>query len=556
MEGEYDPFPERFSRKVDALADWLEKDRLNLWMTFGYVLLIALARDMSEYFLLDEAFVTTSHPWIFSIAHHMAFFVLTYIGLVLILKVFSGTDLRKCMNYTNCYYWVLLLPPWIDRFICGQDTNYAYFSWTDFLSAFFTFGGDEFHLGQGIEVVVVLFALFAYVFWRRRDELEDIQGRGLLALRIGGMAFFTFISMLMLGTPGMYLPVGSDGGAPVFPNFDSTKYEQFHLFIFAFYYLACAALVLVLSYIALQKRFWHELGALRPYQTAFFAAIVLAGMAFAWQSVDANVVERILEEPFWVNFAYILPTVTSAVLAWQASVIWNDLSDRRWDSPEKRGRVLASGLLSPKVLREASIVLAATALAVSLLLSVQQFIIMVGILGLAFIYSFPPVRFKNALLSPLLMGAGTFLAFLYGAMTPYAEVGYVGSEMIPYLTGKTVVAILSLDSLMIGLFMFIGLVIGSIITDIDGYEEDSVGGVRTIYTAFGLERGTGVASVLVFLAALTPLIVFPETVDMVVFPVLGTVAALLLYRKRSSRMVMSVALLGLMYAALRFLSII
>lgn len=556
MEGDYDPFPERFSRKVDALADWLEKDRLNLWMTFGYVLIIALARDLSEYFLLDEDFVTTSHPWIFSISHHVAFFVLTYIGLVLILKVFSGTDLRKCMNYTNCYYWVLLIPPWVDRFICGQDTNYAYFSWTDFMSAFFTFGGDEFHLGQGLEVVVILFALFAYVFWRHRDEIEDLQGRGLLALRIGGMAFFTFISMLLLGTPGMYLPVGSDGGYPVFPNFDSTKYEQFHLFIFAFYYLACAALVLVLSYIALQKRFWQGVGALRPFQTAFFAAIVMAGMGFAWQNVDTNMVDMILDEPFWVNFAYILPTVTSAVLAWQASVIWNDLSDKGWDSPAKRGRVLASGLLSSRVLQEASIVLAVTALAVSLLLSVQQFVIMVGILGLAFIYSFPPVRFKKALLSPLLMGSGTFLAFLFGAMTPYAVVDYEGVKMIPFLSGDVLSATLTSDTITVGLFMFIGLVVGSIVTDIDGYEEDAAGGVRTVYTVFGMERASKFVSVLVFAAALTPLVIFSEPLDILAFPILGACAALLLYKRRSSKAVMLTALVGLAYAALRFLVLI
>jgi len=555
MEGEGASISERFARKVDGLADFLEEDRLNLWLTFAFVLLIALTRDLSEYFLLDEEFVSTSHPWIFSIAHHVAFFVLTYLGLVLILKVFSGSGLRKCMNYTNWYYWIILLPPWIDHFLFGQSVNYAYFSWTDFLSAFFLLEGGSFHPGQAVEVVVVLFALFAYVFWRHRDELEDLPGRSLLALRMGLMAVFTISAMFVLGTPGAYMPVGSENGLPLFPNFDSTKYVQFHLFIFAYYYLVGVLMVLVLSYIALRKDFRKELVALRPYQTAFFAAIVVAGAALSWQAWgEPALVSDFLDRPYWVNLAYLLPAVTSAVLAWQASVIWNDLSDRKWDSPGKRGRVLASGLLSPKVLREASAIMALTALAVSLLLSLQQFIVMAAILGMAFIYSFPPIRFKNALLSPLLMGTGTFLAFLYGALTPFAEVGYAGE--IPYITGVVVLPSIYYDIFLVGAFMFIGLVVGSLVTDADGFEEDQAGEVRTIYTAFGLERGAIYVSLLIFLSALTPLILFSSWMDLLAFPVLGAAAALRFNKVRSSRAVMPIAMVGLLYAALRFLSFI
>ncbi|MCX6651710.1 MAG: UbiA family prenyltransferase [Methanomassiliicoccales archaeon] len=555
MEGGGLSISERFTRKVDALADLLEKDRLNLWQTFVYVLLIALVRDLSEYYLLDKEFVSTSHPWIFSISHHVAFFVLTYLGLVLILKVFSGSGLRKCINYTNWYYWILLLPPWIDHFLFGQTVNYAYFSWTDFLAAFFLLGGESFHPGQGVEVVVVLFALFAYVFWRHREDLQDLPGRSWLVLRLGLMAVFTISAMFVLGTPGAYMPVGSENGLPVFPNFDSTKYVQFHLFIFAYYYLTTALLVLALSYIALRNVFRKEVSALRPYQTAFFAAIVVAGMALSWQGWgEPALVSNILDRPYWVNLSYVLTTVVSAVLAWQASVIWNDLSDRQWDSPAKRGRVLASGLLPPRVLKEASAVMALVALAVSLLLSVQQFIVMLAILGMAFIYSFPPIRFKNALLSPLLMGAGTFLAFIYGALTPFSEVGYAGN--IPYLTGEVVYPSLYSDIFLVGAFMFIGLVVGSIITDADGYDEDRSGGVRTVYTAFGLEKGADYVAVLIFLSSLTPLVLFSSWMDVLVFPVLGVVAALRFRKVRSSRAVMPIALIGLLYAALRFLSVI
>ncbi|HSA35386.1 MAG TPA: UbiA family prenyltransferase, partial [Methanomassiliicoccales archaeon] len=516
--------------------------------------LIALVRDLSEYYLLDADFVNGSQPWIFSISHHISFFVLTFLGLVLIVKVFSGVSLRKCMNFTTWYFWIILLPPWIDRFLFGLERNYAYFSWTDFVSAFFLMGGDEFHPGQGIEVIVIFFFLFSYVFWKHRRDIEDLSGRTMLVMRLGGMAAFTIVFMLILGTPGMYLPVGSQGGIPVFPNFDSTKFVQFHLFIFAYYLMASVVLVLALTYIAFRDRFRREIGAVRPFQTAFFAAIVIAGMALSWRAVDPNMVLSVLERPYWVNLAYAAPTVVSAILAWQTSVIWNDLSDMESDSPAKRGRVLASGLLPPKILKDASVVLAIVALSVSLLLSAEQFIIMSAILAMAFVYSFPPIRFKSALLSPLLIGAGTFLAFVYGACAPFAEIGYVSG--IPYLSGSTLSPYLTGDVFLVGGFMFIGLVVGSIITDVDGYEEDRAGGVLTVYTKFGLEKGVALVALLIFVSSLTPLSIFSSYLDIVVFPTLGVLASLLFYRTRASKTVMAVALVGLLYSAMRFLSII
>ena len=104
--------------------------------------------------------------------------------------------------------------------------------------------------------------------------------------------------------------------------------------------------------------------------------------------------------------------------------------------------------------------------------------------------------------------------------------------------------------------MFLGLVIGSIVTDADGYEEDRAGGIRTVYTVFGLEKGASYVSVMIFLASLTPLALFSSAIDAAVFPILGAAAALRFRRVRSSREVMVLAMAGLIYAALRFLSLI
>jgi 4-hydroxybenzoate polyprenyltransferase len=90
---------------------------------------------------------------------------------------------------------------------------------------------------------------------------------------------------------------------------------------------------------------------------------------------------------------------------------------------------------------------------------------------------------------------------------------------------------------------------------VEGYEEDRRAGVRTIYTSLGIQRGLRIVTILVFLIALSPLAIFRHPMDLIVFPILGVVAAILFSRHKRARPVLLVALLGLLYAALRYLAV-
>ena len=115
---------------------------------------------------------------------------------------------------------------------------------------------------------------------------------------------------------------------------------------------------------------------------------------------------------------------------------------------------------------------------------------------------------------------------------------------------------LDISSIVIGMIIFLGLVIGSMVTDLDGYEEDRRAGVRTIYTTLGIERGLKVVSALIFVASLTTLELFNGTTDLVIFPVLGAAAAITFYKYRNPKIVMALALLGFVYATFRYLGMI
>ncbi len=547
-----------FSRKIDSLIHFMERHRLPPHGTFLYVTLVALIRDLSEYFLLDQAFVTSPHPWIYSIAHHVSFYLVVFVGLILLLSAFSGRGLRKSTNFISSFWWIIILPPYIDHFIFGWEISYSYLSPTEFLNAFFHFSGQTFHIGQGLEVVVVLFAIFGYAIWTQRNKLATIEERVITFFRIGLLMFFTFLALFLMATPAAYIPVGSSGGVPDFPAFDLTKYYQYHLFLVAWYLVLGAALVIGLAYITLRDSFVKLLTSMRPFQTMFFGAIVAAGLVTSWRGTgDISLITSIFERPYWVNLEFVILAIFSAVLAWLVSVMWNDLSDRETDLPGGK-RFLLSKKIGVSTFWQLSLVLATTSVILSYLLSMQQSVLIIIILALSYTYSFPPFRFKDHVMSPFLIGLGTFLAFLFGSLTPFSQVMEFtsGGVFLPHLTGEVVFPSPGMEVFHIGLYMFIGLVIGSMVTDVDGYQEDLEAGVKTVYTVLGLERGVKYLSVFILLASLTPLAIFNQWPDLFFFPLLGVITSLLFFRYKTSRLIFPLALVGLIYAGVRFLGII
>jgi 4-hydroxybenzoate polyprenyltransferase len=547
----------KFSAKGDALIAFLEKERLPVIGIFVYVILLALGRDLAEYFLLDADFVNTVHPWIFSIAHHVSFYVVVFLGLVLLLTAFSGRGFRRSLNLITNIYWLILIPPFLDHFVFGLNESYAYFSWTEFVNAFLHFQGRTFHPGQGLEIVAFLFALFSYAIWTNRQSMFYVKERAVTLLRVFFLVLFTIVSMFIVATPGAYLPVGNVNGVPAFPYFDQTKYFQFHLFLVAYYLLAGLLLVTVIAYLAMKGSFRRQVASMRPFQTLFFGMIVAGGMVVGWRAVDPDLVMSIAQTPYWVNFTFVILSIASALLAWQVSTIWNDLADAKFDDPNKTGRAIASGTVDRRTMLQGSVVMMLVALMVAFLLSFTEFLILAAVFVLSYLYSFKPIRFKDQVMSPALIGIGAALAFFYGYLTPYTVVvtQFQYDHPVRYLTGAIGVAPMGLTSFMVGAVIFLGLVIGSMVTDITGYEEDRKANVRTVYTVLGLGRGAALVSALILIASFTPLVLFSNLDDLIVFPAMGIVAAAVFYKYRSPRIVMLIGLVGFVYATLRYLGL-
>lgn len=545
----------RAARRLDSFFLFLEKRRLSILALFVYLLIISVARDLSEIFLLDREFVISGAPWIYSISHHVAFYFVVFLGLVLLLTAFSGERWDKCTKYLASIYWLILLPPWLDYYFFGARTNYSYFSPTDFLNYLLHFSGEQTNPGQAIEVILILGLMLAFVLWKRRDEIGTVRGRLFLLSRAGLMLGFAVVAMFFMSTPGAYLPVGSEGGVSVFPNFAATRYVQLHLFIYAYYLLLGVVLLFALGSLAMKGRFLSMVKRTRPAQSFFFLSIATAGIAYGWATAGgAEYVFSILERPYWINLSSLIMALTAAYLTWQVSALWNDVSDRKSDSPQRDDRVLASGLFCSRDFMEGSVVLSAVAVFTAYLLSPISAVVLLAILVLSYIYSFPPFRLKNHLLSSVLVGLGAALVLMYGATAPFNEI-VVRPVVGPLPTGVMIQPELTPFALLLSFFAIIGLVVGSMITDVDGFEEDRAGKVKTIYTVLGFQRGVVAVSGLVFVSALTTLCLFNDLEDVLIFTILGATAAYGFYRTKRSRTVLAIAVLGMIYGAFRFVQL-
>ena len=164
--------------------------------------------------------------------------------------------------------------------------NYSYASATDFLNALVHFSGSSFNPGQAMEIAVVLAVIFGYTIWQVRGQLDTVLGRTLALVRVSAVVFFSFLTMFILATPGAYLPVGFEGSVAMFPNFDSTRYVQFHQLLTAYYVVIGCVLLLLLGMLSLGRELIAYLCSLRPAQTFFFGGIARWGVALYPLSVQ------------------------------------------------------------------------------------------------------------------------------------------------------------------------------------------------------------------------------------------------------------------------------
>ena len=290
-----------------------------------------------------------------------------------------------------------------------------------------------------------------------------------------------------LGTLASLTIFGAILGAPPHPIF-----MKYSVYDFLVYYIFLGSIVAYLVF------FREARGTFRPMRGAHFLLMVFIGVLIAGN----------------VSPALALALVVAAAV-WHYSTLVNDSCDYEIDKDLGKRRPLVTGELMGEDYKRAIYVSLAISMVGSLALGVEPFLIVLASLVLGYLYSTPPVRLKRFIFGSAVVGLGSLLMFTLGLT----------------VTSGLYLRPLSLYELKIGLIIFATFSVAPMTLDLKDWAGDQKHGVSTIYSRLGFVRGKKVVTALLFLLFLSPLLIIPGIIELLVLMGAGALACAAFYLK-------------------------
>ncbi len=241
------------------------------------------------------------------------------------------------------------------------------------------------------------------------------------------------------------------------------------------------------------------------------------------------------------DIIYIILAEISIILIWVVSVLVNDVYDLEIDkiTNASKNRPLVTGYAKIPQYLQLSVLFSAIILFISYLIGRIVPIFIITILTVIIIYSKPPFRLRNnIIMAPVLIGFATLMVYL---------VGYFAGDFTKDITIKPFA--FQVGSLIL---LYTTLIITA--KDYKDYEGDCRNNVKTIFTAFGINKGKIIVSALVFLTFLTGIIVLQHPLDLLIFLIFGVTAACDFKIHAGADRIFILSLLWLMYINWRIIT--
>jgi homogentisate phytyltransferase/homogentisate geranylgeranyltransferase len=315
-------------------------------------------------------------------------------------------------------------------------------------------------------------------------------------------------------------------------------------FFFLYYAFLTGIFLLLLLKISKKNLVTDLIRSLRPFPIFHGGIMVLLGIIIAG---NLDIID-FFNHPFTNTFGFILISVLTVVFAWSFTVLLNHIYDIDIDKISGERRITSTDVLTIDQIKQIAIIFAILSILFSTLIGYEIFLLTVTALILGIVYSIPPIRLRNSILSSLFIGTGSVIAFFIGVLTPpfYWTKGGL----------KLANPIIPSDAFPIALIIFISLSVGTVIKDLKNYEGDKNAGVRNIFTVYGLQKGLKIASVSLFISFVTPLILFHEIVDFLIIIPTGVFALFLFKKFRSIELTFAMYFFIFFYLLLRWIEVI
>ncbi len=522
---------------ITKIFSSLEKERLNFLEVFIVVILLAATRMWVEAELYNYPYKKLYYEYIFTHFHIISYYVSVFLGGVLILKFFTKEKLIKIANLSSIGFIIILFPPLIDHFIFNVKM-YSYIPRKFFLDALLfnhyklvkTIGG----WGLLFQLYFIVIASSLYTYYKTHSIKRVLSG-----------AIIMYLFIVIMGTPTL---------DPLINEWKDTPFRN-PIFLLRYLILSSIFLLLILK-VSGKKLLSSFVKSSAPFRTLHGIIMVLIGVIVSNHiNIDFSHIQSYENA---ASFGVIGISLFLIVFLWKYTVWINNIYDIEIDRIVHKDRILVNKRVSIDVIKNWAIILAILSIGLAFSLGMIQFILSIIAIFLGTIYSIPPFRLRNSIISSIFVGMGSLIAFLIGYFAPSLESVAMNGLYVNGIYVKTYgiersFPPVNYETLVIGLLILIVFSIGPLLRDLEDYEGDKKAGVKNIFTIYGKRKGIKITSILLFLSFISPLLLFRSLLDIIIFISIGTISSLYLVKFEKTKFIFILYSLILLYCIFRFL---
>ena len=428
-----------FKEKIVGFVTRLEKYETNPFQMFLWLVFIGFTRCLLEEIIFLRQ--SQAGEFINYGIYISLFYIMVYLAIVIIIKIFSGEEMVKVINASIFLYSVLLIAPLIDYYIHRIPEPYRLVSWNTTLI-------DCLKRYPGITITGLYMMFLAAIYIAIKKGI----GRSLLGFAVIYLIYYyVFASVLFQDIKLKILSFGIPLSLPV--DFQKNAYLSVDnlLFLLTIFILFPWFLYLY------DRRLFNKFLQRVRFERAFQYLLILT---FSFSMVgDFHPIR------FFIHFF----NMVGICFVWVGSVFINDYYDYKCDKLNNMTRNTESPLSKSEAYAFA-IILWVFAAIIALQISQITFMMYLIVIVLSYLYSTPPVRLKRSIYSPFLIGASTFMLVLIGIFAHINNTAY--NDRVFYL------------AVLLGIAMAGGINV----IDLKDYKGDLDTGIKSLPTVFGLKK--------------------------------------------------------------------
>ncbi len=486
---------------VNKIIDKIENNNASLLNWVGFFFVVVLFR-----FLLDSfsglgylgQFLTAA-----SFLHMFLWYASVVISIIIILHLFSKEKIEKVFKSILIFFpliFISILLPFVINEPVFRSYSYIFAqNWSQLFGSIFGFFFNfnsvfNFSISIRVEIFVFLFLMAVYIFAKTRNLLKTLLA-----------AFFGYLAIMLFGSlPSFIIIFQNPLSLHPVAYFLNLFYNNFNILFVGHNYF---------EFLSSQSyNIWLDLIS----SAIIFPAFVL-GIFILFFIYNKNLLKTVVDNFRWERgVAYVVMSFIGVVVAWKyqnipvqfnfinifclidlalsaflfhlATIFHNDIYDYQIDAVSNSNRPLPSGKMSSSQFRYLSLIFSLMSLIGSLVLNFYFFILVLASLGLAFLYSSPPLRLKKVFLLNIFLIAMAYLFFVMGGFFvafPKATINDFPIN-IAFLT-------------------ILAVFLAGNFKDIKDFQGDKEQSISTIPSLFGLSVGKKIIGAILFVST----IIFP-----------------------------------------------